>query len=108
RLARLVPQSILAGLQLGLGIALALVAVDLMSAAPVIAAVTLGVLLGLLLAPRWPAALIGLVVAVAMGQQLGAAGMVTESLPTAAFAVPVLPDLAALERAFSLLTVPQL
>jgi hypothetical protein len=54
RLARLVPQSVLAGLQLGLGLALALVSLDLMASAPTIAIVTTAILLGLLLVPRYP------------------------------------------------------
>src|SRR3546814_18100350 len=41
RLARLVPQSVLAGLQLGLGFALALLSLALMATAPLIAVPTL-------------------------------------------------------------------
>ena len=69
RLARVVPQSVLAGLQLGLGLALALVSLDLMATAPVIAVVTLGLLLGLLLAPRCPSALIALAAVAPVGAQ---------------------------------------
>ena len=75
RVARLVPQSVVAGLQLGLGVALALVSLELMASGPVIGIVTLAVLLGLLLAPRSPSALIALAVA------LVRAGDVVSSVP---------------------------
>src|SRR3546814_16810713 len=44
RLARLVPQSVLAGLQLGRGFALALLSLDLIATAPLIAVPTLAVM----------------------------------------------------------------
>src|SRR3546814_7290738 len=63
RLARLVPQSVLAGLQLGLGFALALLSLDLMATAPLIAVPTLAVLLFLLVVPAAPAVPAGLALA---------------------------------------------
>ena len=75
RVARLVPQSVVAGLQLGLGVALALVSLELMASGPVIGIVTLAVLLGLLLAPRSPSALIALAVALVLAPVLGVPGM---------------------------------
>lgn len=108
RLARLVPQSVLAGLQAGLGLALALVSLDLMATAPLIAMVTLTLLLGFLLAPRYPSALIGLAVAIALAQAFDVPGMQFGATAPVAFSIPTLPSLAELERAFSLYVLPQL
>lgn len=106
-LARVVPQSVLAGLQLGLGLALALVSVELMATAPVIALLTLSLLLGLLLAPRYPAALIALVLAIVLAQLFNAPGMEL-GRASATFSVPSLPSPAELERAVSQFVLPQL
>ena len=108
RLARLVPQSVLAGLQAGLGLALALVSVDLMATAPVIAMVTLGLLLGFLLAPRYPSAVIGLLTAIVLAQVLDVPGMQFGTMASVAFSIPSLPSLAEMQRAFSLFVLPQL
>ena len=108
RLARLVPQSVLAGLQLGLGLALALVSLDLMTSAPVIAIVTMALLLGLLLVPRYPSALIALAVAIVLAQALGVPGMgIANATPTAPL-VASLPSLGEMQSAFSLFVLPQL
>ncbi|MFP3921369.1 MAG: putative sulfate/molybdate transporter [Dichotomicrobium sp.] len=72
RFARFVPQSVIAGLQLGLGLALAGVALDLMAGQPVIAAAVLAVLSLMFIAPRVPAALLGVAAAVLLGQAFGA------------------------------------
>ncbi|MPY69187.1 MAG: benzoate transporter [Alphaproteobacteria bacterium] len=108
RLARLVPQSVLAGLQLGLGLALALVSLELMATAPAIAAAILVLLLALLLAPRYPAALIALAAAVALARVLDVPGMDLGTVSPAALSIPALPSLAEMESAFSLLVLPQL
>jgi MFS superfamily sulfate permease-like transporter len=108
RLARLVPQSVLAGLQAGLGLALALVSVDLMATAPVIAMMTLGLLLGFLLAPRYPSAVIGLLTAIVLAQVLDVPGMQFGTMASVAFSIPSLPSLAEMQRAFSLFVLPQL
>ncbi len=63
RIGRLVPHSVLAGLQLGLGIALAVMALDLMAGAPALAVLSGALLLGLLHLTRLPAALIVVVLA---------------------------------------------
>jgi len=108
RLARLVPQSVLAGLQVGLGLALALVSFDLMATAPLIAMVTLGLLLGFLLAPRYPSAVIGLTTAIVLAQVLDVPGMEFGTVAPAALSIPALPSPAEMERAFSLFVLPQL
>src|SRR3546814_2592597 len=81
RLARLVPQSVLAGLQLGLGFALALLSLDLMATAPLIAVPTLAVLLFLLVVPAAPAVPAGLTLATLLALWLGAPGIVLQDLP---------------------------
>jgi MFS superfamily sulfate permease-like transporter len=108
RLARVVPQSVLAGLQAGLGLALALVSFNLMATAPVIAMVTLGLLLGFLLAPRYPSAVIGLIAAIVLAQVLDVPGMQFGTMAPVAFSIPSLPSLAEMQRAFSLFVLPQL
>jgi MFS superfamily sulfate permease-like transporter len=108
RLARLVPQSVLAGLQLGIGLALALVSLELMATAPLIAAPTLGILLGLLFVPAAPSALIAVVAAVLLAAWLGAPGIGLERLSAPALPFTAWPSLAELERAFSLFVLPQL
>src|SRR5690606_14170347 len=87
-LARLVPQSVLAGLQLGLGMALALVSLDLMASAPVLAGLVLCVLVVLLPLPRYPSALVALALAVALGQLLGVSGAELGGMSPAAISVP--------------------
>jgi hypothetical protein len=108
RLARLVPQSVLAGLQLGLGAALALVSLDQMATAPVIGVVTLGLLLGLLLAPRYPSVLIAIAVAIILGRVLDGPGLEFAGLVPGAISVPPLPTVAEVQRAISLFVLPQL
>jgi MFS superfamily sulfate permease-like transporter len=108
RLARIVPQSVLAGLQLGLGLALAIVSLDLMASAPLLAIVTMGLLIGLLLAPRAPSALIALAVAIMLAKALGVPGIGLDTVAPAAFSLPSLPSLRELELAISLFVLPQL
>jgi Molybdate transporter of MFS superfamily len=108
RLARVVPQSVLAGLQVGLGLALALVSLNLMATAPVIAMATLGLLLGFLLAPRYPSAVIALTTAIVLAQALGVPGMGFATAQLTAASVPSLPSLAEMQRGFSLFVLPQL
>ena len=93
RLARIVPQSVLAGLQLGLGVALAMVSLDLMASAPAIAAVTLGLVLALMAVSRCPSALIALAAAIMLGQVMGVQGMPLATAGATAFSLPSLPSL---------------
>jgi MFS superfamily sulfate permease-like transporter len=108
RLARIVPQSVLAGLQLGLGLALALVSLDLMASAPLLAFVTIGLLLGLLLVPHAPSALIALAAAIMLAQVQGVPGIGSQVLAAATLPLTSWPSLAELQRAFSLFVLPQL
>lgn len=108
RIAKLVPQSVLAGLQLGLGLALARVSLELMASAPVIAAATMAILLGLLVAPRSPSALIALATASVLAQVLGVPGMAFTQATSVAVSIPSLPSLTELEQAVSHFVLPQL
>jgi len=72
-LARLIPRSVVTGLQLGLGIALAILALELMGEAPLLAVATLAATALLLRVPGLPATLLVLAGAVAAGQWLALA-----------------------------------
>lgn len=85
RLVRLVPQSVVSGLQLGLGIMLGLVAMKMLVATPVMGVLAL-VALAVLLRTRGPAALVFLVAALLVGWVWGTSGAVQgmqlASMPT--------------------------
>lgn len=108
RLARLVPQSVLAGLQLGLGLALALASLELMATAPLLALATLALLLGLVFAPGYPFAVVALTAAIVLAQAFGVPGLELGATAGAAIAIPAFPSLAEIEDAVSLLVLPQL
>lgn len=74
RLLRLVPQSVVSGLQLGLGLMLGLVALDMMAASPLLGAFALLLLLGLI-GIGLPAALVFVVLAVPAGLWFGLPGV---------------------------------
>ena len=83
RVARLVPGSVLSGLQLGLGLLLANMSLGLMATSLPLGVITLAVLaITLKVLPNWPAALIGLGVALAIGAILGAVSYTHLTLPT--------------------------
>ncbi len=105
--ARLVPQSVLAGLQLGLGLTLALASVDLLRQQPVLGGGVLALLLVMLRLPRLPGALIALAAAVIAGTLTGTPGMVPETAASGP-ALPPLPTPAEIERAFTVFVLPQL
>lgn len=107
RLGRLA-QSVLAGLQLGLGLALALVSFELMAGAPVIGLATLAILGALLLVPGCPAALIAVIASVVLGQVLGVAGMTLPQAPSSLPALVGLPSWQEIERGFAIFVLPQL
>jgi predicted benzoate:H+ symporter BenE len=107
-LARVIPQSVSAGLQLGLGISMGLLGLQLVSQTPWLGFPALALLAGLMLLPRFPAALAMLAAAIAVG---AAAGLV--QLPgdvALAWSWPALavPSWAEVWRAVQLLVVPQL
>lgn len=69
--ARLIPQSVTAGLQLGLGLTMGLLGFRLMGDALWFGLAMLAVLIVLMRIPRWPAAPITLLVAAVAGQAMG-------------------------------------
>ena len=87
RLSRAIPQSVTAGLQLGLGITLAWLGLRLMLELPWIGFGILALVLLLMLVPRCPATLVALAVAVSAGQVFGLAQPVH---PSAALTLPAL------------------
>ena len=108
RLGRLVPQSVLAGLQLGLGAALALVSVGLMASAPVLAGAMLLLLAAAIRAPRLPAALIAVGFAILAGRAFGVASLPIPEAGWTMRAFVGLPSWPEIEGAFALLALPQL
>jgi MFS superfamily sulfate permease-like transporter len=87
RLSRAIPQSVTAGLQLGLGITLALLGLRLMLELPWIGFGILALVLVLMLVPRCPATLVALTVAIGAGQVFGLAHA---AHPSAALTLPAL------------------
>ncbi|MDF0750046.1 putative sulfate/molybdate transporter [Marinobacter sp. 71-i] len=107
--ARLVPGSVLSGLQLGLGLLLANMSLGLMATSVPLGVITLAVLaITLKVLPNWPAALIGLGVALAIDAVLGAPGRTLVLVDSAAFALPQLPAMDDWQQAISMLVLPQL
>jgi predicted benzoate:H+ symporter BenE len=107
KFARIVPQSVIAGLQLGLGLALAAVALDLMGGQPAIGALVLAVLALMFVAPKLPTALLGVAAAIAMGQVFGVQNAALGAAGTLSLA-QLWPSLTELEGALSQLVLPQL
>lgn len=108
RLARLIPQSVTAGLQLGLGLSLVLLGIGLIMETPWLGLTVLGLLLGLWglkLLPVMPLALLG---AVALGAATGITRL-PETVPLAVglpgFTLPDWPDVL---KGLQLAVLPQL
>jgi MFS superfamily sulfate permease-like transporter len=107
RVGRLLPQSVLAGLQLGLGATLALTSLGLLVATPWLGFATLLLLLALLRLPGVPAALVALAFATAAGHLLSAP-VLPKPDPAWTLLASGLPSWAELEQAFAVLVLPQL
>jgi MFS superfamily sulfate permease-like transporter len=109
RIARAIPQSVSAGLQLGLGISMGLLGFELMWRTPWLGTLALMLLLGLILVPRAPAAAFMLVAAVLTGMAMGLVhapeGLTPGWSAQLAF---TLPQVDHVWRALELLVVPQL
>ncbi|HET8801129.1 MAG TPA: putative sulfate/molybdate transporter [Marinobacter sp.] len=109
RAARLVPGSVLSGLQLGLGLLLAGMSLDLMATSLPVGLVTLSVLIIILkIFPNLPAALIGLSVSVAIGALIGAPGPTLDIPGPVTFSLPGLPGISDWQQGLSTLVLPQL
>jgi MFS superfamily sulfate permease-like transporter len=106
--ARIVPQSVVTGLQLGLGITLALMSLELMAELPWLGITTAGLLLVLLRVRRCPAALVALAAAIVLAR-LSGGGAAWPALALApAWPALVLPGLGDLERALGNAVLAQL
>lgn len=108
KVARLVPQSVLAGLQLGLGIMLGNMSIGLMGSEPIVAGSTLVLLVGLMMFTRYPAVLIALAAATGLAHVLGTPGVMIEPTTVGWIALPSLPTMAELESALFTVVLPQL
>lgn len=109
RVARLVPGSVLSGLQLGLGLLLAYMSLGLMATSWPLGVVTLALLVFTLkMLPNWPAAVIGLGVSVALGAVLRTTGLPLPVVDSVAFTLPELPGMDEWQQGFSVLVLPQL
>ncbi|MHA7927383.1 MAG: molybdate transporter family protein [Marinobacter sp.] len=107
--ARLIPRSVLSGLQLGLGLMLASMSLGLMATSLPVGIVTLALLgITLKLLPKWPAALIGLAGAVAIGSLLGAPGLMLPLADSVVLSLPEFPGIDDWQQAVSTLVLPQL
>ena len=108
RLGRLVPQSVLAGLQLGLGAALGMLAIGLIAGDPLLGAAAVALVGILLRFPSVPAALIAVVLLTPVGLPLGAPGLTVPETGPLMTGLVGLPGWAEIEQAFAVLVLPQL
>lgn len=108
RLSRAIPQSVTAGLQLGLGIMLALLGLELMLALPWIGFGILALVLLLMVVPRCPATLVALAVAVGIGQILDLTQMPEAASARLTLPAPVLPTWQDVTHAMREAVLPQL
>jgi MFS superfamily sulfate permease-like transporter len=108
RIARLIPQSVTAGLQLGLGLSMGLLGLKLAIETPWLGGVALLLLVLLMRLPRWPAAPTMLFAIVLVGWAAG----VVETPPAPAFDLTfppfVLPSFSDLWHALIVAVVPQM
>jgi predicted benzoate:H+ symporter BenE len=107
-LARAIPQSVSAGLQLGLGISMGVLGLELVWRSPWLGLPALGLLAALMLLPRFPAAPAMLAAAVAAGLAAGLVQLPGEVAFAWSWPAPALPSWAETWRAMQLLVVPQL
>lgn len=107
-IARQIPKTLTAGLQLGLGLSLALLGLRLMAQTPWLGASALAILVALLRFPLAPAAPIAVAVAVAAGWLGGSVTIPAFTGPDWALPSLVLPSWEEAARAFELAVLPQI
>ena len=109
RFARLIPQSVSVGLQLGLGLLMGVLGLKLILATPLIGCGSLALLFLLLRIPYCPAAPITLGIAVLIGSLEGS-GSLPDRQFALGFAVPqfVIPTLPEIWRSLEIAVLPQL
>jgi predicted benzoate:H+ symporter BenE len=108
RLAKVIPPTVTAGIQLGLGLSLAVLGLDLMKEEPWLGLLIGGLMLLLLTNQRFPAALVGLVIGILVAQVAG----LSEPLPRldVGFHLPqlILPSWQEIRRGSEVMVVPQI
>ena len=107
-LARVIPQSVSAGLQLGLGISMAVLGLELMWRKPWLGLAALALLAALMLLPRFPAAPAMLAAAIAAGYAAGLVQSPADIAPAWSGLGAAVPSLAEVWRGIELLVLPQL
>lgn len=107
RIGRLVPQSVLTGLQLGLGITLSLVAFDLIATAPALG-LALVLLIAALLRSRLPAAAVAVICALVAGWILDLESLPIAKMTWVAPTLVGLPSWEEIEQGFAFFVLPQL
>jgi predicted benzoate:H+ symporter BenE len=108
-LARVIPQSVSAGLQLGLGLSMGLLGLELMWRTPWLGASALALVAVLMLLPRVPAAPVMLAAAVGVGYATGAVRPPHDiALAWSGLGIVSLPSAAEIWRGIELLVLPQL
>ena len=107
-LARVIPQSVSAGLQLGLGLSMAVLGIELMWRNPWLGSAALALLTLLMLRPRVPAAPAVLAAAVAAGYAAGLVQLPADIAPALSGLGVAVPSLAEVWRGIELLVLPQL
>jgi hypothetical protein len=109
RLARVIPQSVSAGLQLGLGLLIGVLGLKLILEMPWIGVGSLVLVFALTRIPRCPAAPIALAVAVVVGWLIGIAGTPPPITTSTGFLhLVVVPSWAEVWRSFQVAVLPQL
>ena len=108
RFARIVPTSVVTGLQLGLGVTLALLSLELMAGLPWLGIVTVGLLLRLMRVPRCPATLLALGMAVVLARFAGVGAPWPGFEWAPAWPAAIVPDLGDFQRALASAGLPQL
>jgi MFS superfamily sulfate permease-like transporter len=108
RLARAIPQSVSAGLQLGLGLLMGVLGFKLILETPWIGFGSLALLVALTRVPRCPAAPIALAAAMITGWATGSGGSAPEVSITPGMPNLVVPSWAEVWRSFEVAVLPQL
>src|SRR3954467_3544392 len=108
RLARAIPQSVSAGLQLGLGLLLAVLGLKLILETPWIGFGSLALLFALTRIPRCPAAPLALGVAIGLDWVTGSVGSTVEAAASPGIPSLVLPSWGEIWRSFEVAVLPQL
>ena len=108
RLARAIPQSVSAGLQLGLGLLLAVLGLKLILETPWLGFGSLALLFALTRIPHCPAAPIALGVAIGLGWVTGSVGSTAEAAASPGIPGLVLPSWGEIWRSFEVAVLPQL